>query len=406
MIMDWLELGLTLGLGFLGSFGHCVGMCGGLTLVFARMSGEQGWRQRLWFHLCLNLGRVISYGLVGAILGGAGALVTQGREVVSVGLGLWLIGLGLVQVLPSKFSFHWEPLSFLHTKLSQVMANLAHQVFWWQSWGLGLLWGLIPCGFLYTAQIKAVESGSIDKGLMTMVAFGLGTVPAMVGSGFLFSKLSQDHRSQLYRFGGWITIVLGVITVMRTDSLHDVTGYGAFICLWLVMIARPIGKLVNLFLVYRRLLGVSAFVLSLVHALVMLDHSLGWQLDAFSFMVIHYQWGMGAGVTAIGLMFFPAVTSFDRAIKVLGWWWRRIHLLGVLAFLCSGLHILLTGSHFLGAVVWDIPQVLNCIILGVVTASAWLVRQGWLWQLLGQKKLYLREAYAEEKFPNTVDDRP
>jgi sulfite exporter TauE/SafE len=407
--MDWLELGLTFGLGFLGSLGHCVGMCGGLTLVFARLACSDRWDERLRFHLCLNLGRIASYGIVGAVLGGAGSLITKGREVVSVGLGLWLVGLGLVQVIPQSWSqqlnWHGLNLNFWHTKLSQAMANMAHRVSWWQTWVLGLLWGLIPCGFLYTAQIKAAESGSIEGGFLVMVAFGLGTIPAMVGSGFWFSYLNHDRRSQLYRFGGWITLVLGVITVARTDSLHDITGYGAFICLGLVMIARPIGRLVRLFLVYRRLLGVSAFALSLVHALVMLEHSLGWNLDGLSFMMLHYQWGVGAGVGAIALMVVPAMTSFDGAVRYLGGWWRRIHLLGVWAFFASGAHILLTGSHFLGAVVWDTPQLVNCIILGIVTTSAWLLRQKWLWQVWGQGKLYLPAGYDPEKLLQAKDDR-
>jgi sulfite exporter TauE/SafE len=81
---------------------------------------------------------------------------------------------------------------------------------WWTPALLGSVWGLIPCGFLYAAQIKAAETGNLWLGAATMLAFGLGTMPMMLGVGVSASKLSADKRSQLFRLGGWVTLTIGI----------------------------------------------------------------------------------------------------------------------------------------------------------------------------------------------------
>jgi len=358
-----LDLLLIASLGFLGSFGHCIGMCGPLTVAFALSQQDKnpedfkGWR----FHLLLNLGRITSYGLIGAALGGMGsAFVASGqlagigsnfRQIMAIFTGILLIWFGIGQIQPN-----WLPrLPFLnplqgivHDRLSSRMNQLASKQQWWTPALLGSVWGLIPCGFLYAAQLKAVETGELLTGAVTMLCFGLGTAPMMLGVGISAAKISADRRSQLFRLGGWVTLAIGILTLLRTDAMIDYTGHGALILLMLALIARPLSRFWSALLEYRRAIGVGAFALSVAHTAHMLDHSLNWNLDAIAFMLPQHRLGIIGGIISLFLMLPAAVTSSDRAIKNLGQRWRKIHLLTLPALIFAISHTVLSGSHYLG----------------------------------------------------------
>lgn len=358
-----LDLLLVVALGFLGSFGHCIGMCGPLTVAFAlsqednNSKGINGWR----FHFLLNLGRIISYSLVGAALGGLGsAFVASGqlagigsvfRQVMAVLTGILLIWYGLGQIKPNwlpKLPFLHPLKGMVHNQLNSGMNSLAAKHRWWTPALLGGVWGFIPCGFLYAAQLKAVETGALLGGAMTMFCFGLGTAPMMLGVGVSASKISADRRSQLFRLGGWVTLTIGILTLLRTDAMIDYTGHGALILLMLALAARPLSTFWSAPLEYRRIIGVGAFVLSLAHTAHMLDHSLNWNLDAIAFMLPQHRLGISAGILSLFLLFPAAMTSSDRAIKTLGTRWRKIHLLSVPALVFAVTHVILSGSNYLG----------------------------------------------------------
>lgn len=251
-----LDLVLISTLGFLGSFGHCVGMCGPLTVAFS-LSNTDDSKEPAWqFHLLLNIGRIISYALVGAAIGGLGSVLVASGQMAGLGsvirrgmailTGLMLIGLGLAQIRPDLIPklpiLHPLSPKVWHNRFSGAMVNLSMQKNPLTPLFLGLVWGLIPCGFLYTAQIKAAETGSLKMGMVTMLAFGLGTLPTMLGVGLLTSKFSSDRRSQLFRLGGWITLTIGILTLLRTGNHVDYTGHGALIFLMLALIARPMSR--------------------------------------------------------------------------------------------------------------------------------------------------------------------
>lgn len=401
-----LDLSLIMLLGFLGSFGHCFGMCGPLTVAFSLSHPQEtpDWRKQLKFHILLNLGRMLSYALVGAGIGFLGsALLASGqltgigsdlRRAIAIITGVMLIWFGLRQIKP-HFLPHipvLHPLlqGGLHQRLSTAMVRLSLQNRWWTPAMLGMTWGLMPCGFLYVAQIKAAQTDNLWMSTATMLAFGLGTLPTMLGVGVSTSLMSQDQRSQLFRLGGWVTLTIGIITLLRTgDTMVDYTGHAALICLIFTLIARPISNFWTSPLRYRRALGVGAFVLSVVHTMHMLEHTLAWNVAAFSFLPPQFQWGMAAGVIALILMTPAACTSFDWLQKSLGKYWRQIHLLGVPALLLSAVHALLIGSHYLGSSRLTWGNKLAAVLMGVITLSVLLVRWRWFWSKLAVEKFYV-----------------
>jgi uncharacterized protein len=433
-----LDLLLVMTLGFLGSFGHCVGMCGPLTLGVAVLAGQQGaasspessvspstsspgprsvqaqfWQQ-LQFHSLLNLGRLLSYTLVGAGMGGVGSvLIASGqfagidsalRQSLSLITGGLLIWMGLVQLNPRLWPQLPLPHAFASFRLNQRLRYLAQRGGGWVPLLLGLTWGLIPCGFLYAAQVKAAGTGRFELGAATMLAFGLGTVPAMLGLGLFANRLSADHRSQLFRLGSWVLILLGGLTLLRTESMGiDLTGHGAILFWLLALVARPLGQVWPGLRHYRRLLGVSAFVLALLHSLQMLQHTLHWNFAAIQFMPLEQAWALWAGVIALVLLLPAALTSFDRMVQRLGRYWRRLHLLTVPGVIFALAHTLKLGSSYLNRPLLTAYNWLAVTLLGAVVILVLLIRCRWFWSIWSLEKFYDPQAPTPLPVPPAAD---
>ncbi len=204
---------------------HCLGMCGGivgaLTLGTDGGRGESGPRWALV--LSYNSGRILSYAAAGAIMGGIGALVVAYAPIQSIqntllfvaGVFMVLLGLYLggwwrvvarIERLGGGIWQRLEPLGrrFLPVRTPQ------------QALAIGLLWGWIPCGLVYTMLIWAVASGSALNGALLMLAFGAGTLPNLVAMGFFASSLAPHLRRPWVKWlAGAVVIVLGVLTLWR-----------------------------------------------------------------------------------------------------------------------------------------------------------------------------------------------
>ncbi|MGB3694532.1 MAG: sulfite exporter TauE/SafE family protein [Spirulinaceae cyanobacterium] len=399
-----LDLLLITALGFLGSFGHCAGMCGPLSVAFSLSQKEKqsNWLSSLSFHFLLNTGRILSYACVGAALGTVGSVAIASGQLVGIGsdlrqaivilTGLLLIWFGLGQIKPDflpKLPVLHPLQGSLHNNLSRIMGKLSVQTQWWIPGLLGSFWGLIPCGFLYAAQIKAAQTGNLWLGAATMLCFGLGTMPVMLGVGISASRLSASHRSQLFRLGGWVTLTIGILTLLRTDAMVDYTGHISLALLILTLIARPLGKLWKQPLHYRRAIGVGAFVLAIAHTSHSLDHALNWQLQNFSFLILQHRLAMIAGVIALFLIIPAACTSFNYWQKVLGKRWRQIHLLTVPALIFATLHSIFLGSHYLGELNLTWNNQLRVIAISLLTIGTLALRSHFFWSLFCQGKLYV-----------------
>jgi sulfite exporter TauE/SafE len=208
-------------LGFFGSL-HCIGMCGPLALALLPTNGSQaGWGRIAAGSLLYNSGRAMTYALLGlafGLLGGAARLagLQQGLSIATgVAILFWL-------VLPKHLTHRIEA-------THRVAAALAHLKLWLNrglrshrfaaQFGVGLLNGLLPCGFVYLALAGALAQPSITRSMLFMALFGLGTMPAMLALTLPNGLLSPSVRFSLRRLLPVGTAVVAVLLIVRGLAL-------------------------------------------------------------------------------------------------------------------------------------------------------------------------------------------
>lgn len=188
---------------FLGLAGstHCLGMCGAISvnLSFSLPEPERSTSRLLYWHLLVNAGRVTFYALLGAFAGGVGAALDQrspmlGKAIMLLSaLVLALIALQLfgqargLQWLESIGALVWRKVQPLTQPLLPLRKG-------WQAYLLGMLWGLMPCGLIYSAAALAAGTGSAVKGALLMAVFGALTAVPVAGTGVLAGSLGWLRR--------------------------------------------------------------------------------------------------------------------------------------------------------------------------------------------------------------------
>ena len=208
--MNWVDLGAMALLGLAGTL-HCAGMCGGLVLCVSA-SGRPAPRQAAW-----QGGRGLAYALLGAGLGVVGMGVRTswdnggGRLVyLAAGLVMVAVGMGFLGVLP-----RFEPLARVTAPLQTGLARLLKKGTTGAAFLLGLLTGLLPCGLLYAAFARAAASAGPGEGALLMLAFWLGTSPALLGVAFAGPLMARVNPRWWPRVAGIVTILLGCMTVLK-----------------------------------------------------------------------------------------------------------------------------------------------------------------------------------------------
>ncbi len=207
-------------MGLLGGT-HCLGMCGGVVgMLSANIAPQtkQNHAQLARLHLHYNLGRILSYVLMGAVFGLLGTILSQGLQ-LSVFDQLLRVFSGVLMVLVGLYIGAWSSqiqyLERLGGKLWSKLQPLT-QRFMPVSSGknaffLGLLWGGIPCGLVYGALSFSMLSGTVLDGAMIMLAFGLGTLPALLLMASMAERLASWVRNPWVRkLSGAVIIALGV----------------------------------------------------------------------------------------------------------------------------------------------------------------------------------------------------
>lgn len=171
-------------LGLLGA-GHCLGMCGGFAAALAYALPEQSQRQKSTFLLAYNLGRITSYATLGAAVAASqNVLFNSGYPIARTFAGLLLIATALylaniwqgIRVLEQGGQKIWRYIQPISHRLLPVRTLP-------KAFLLGILWGWLPCGLVYSVLALAATQASALEGAMTMAAFGMGTLPAVFAGG-------------------------------------------------------------------------------------------------------------------------------------------------------------------------------------------------------------------------------
>jgi sulfite exporter TauE/SafE len=244
-------LGITGGYGLavfflIGLFGgaHCIGMCGPLVATYAeRMESDERWTDALTLfevrqHTLFNLGRTVSYALIGALFGLGGALLygtielagilgpVQGAIGIIIGTAIILMGLtrlvgyrqgaveGIVAGTGLGTVFAWS-YTAISTRIDRWVNGVGIV-------GLGALHGFLPCMLLYPAFLYVFAQGSPLYGLLALGALGIGTIPSVFLYGTVLQSISVRHRQVVHYGLGVLFIGLGYVLLTMGFMRFDI----------------------------------------------------------------------------------------------------------------------------------------------------------------------------------------
>jgi len=208
-----LSLALLFIAGTLTGF-HCAGMCGALVVGYTVRTAAEGGHRYLT-HLYYGMGKTLSYTVIGALFGALGSVISftpfmRGVAGLAAGVFLLLFGLATLRVFAPLARFQLKTPGFLMRWLGGALRRNTNPFV------IGLLNGLmIICGPLQAMYIMAAGTGSPLEGARMLFVFGLGTLPLMMGFGFMASALSRQFAPKLVRASGVIVLALGVIMLNR-----------------------------------------------------------------------------------------------------------------------------------------------------------------------------------------------
>jgi len=215
-------------IGLLGST-HCLGMCGGISasLSMALPVGKGFRLRQSLMLLAFNSGRIASYALIAALVAVLSTtaadqwaqLATVLRSiagllliVMGLSMGQWWQGIRYVERIGAPLWKHLSPITRRFLPVNHAGHALA----------LGALWGWLPCGLVYSTLGWAALQPTVGSAALTMVFFGLGTLPSMLGTGYAASWISGLKSNKTFRkFTGVLLIFFGLWTLpMLTMTSH------------------------------------------------------------------------------------------------------------------------------------------------------------------------------------------
>ena len=202
--------------GLLGS-AHCFGMCAGISGLFAVNQSVASLRRDIPMSILYNAGRVASYAVLGTLVAMLGKSVVG--AIPDLAAPVRLVSGLLIVIVGLQVAFNWRilaPVEQAGSKLWNRVAPAARGLLPVDSapkaLGLGFLWGWLPCGLVYSVLLIAATTANPAHGGMVMVAFGLGTMPAMIATGVSASKLSQ-FMSRRRLGAGLLIVLIGLLTL-------------------------------------------------------------------------------------------------------------------------------------------------------------------------------------------------
>ncbi|KAA6185310.1 sulfite exporter TauE/SafE family protein [Thiohalocapsa marina] len=212
--------------GLLGGV-HCVGMCGGivatLTLGLPPAQRRRGPLALLPHQLGYNLGRIAGYTVMGLVAGGVGGLLVQSLAMHWTQRGLYLLSAVFMIALGLYLGGWWRGLAWveragglLWRRLEPLGRRLLPIRSWWQALGVGFIWAWLPCGLVYSVLILALGAGGALPGGLLMLAFGLGTLPNLLGIGLLAGGAARYAELVWFRrLAGLLVIGFGLYALWQ-----------------------------------------------------------------------------------------------------------------------------------------------------------------------------------------------
>lgn len=209
-----MDIWAALAIGFFGSF-HCIGMCGPIALA---LPGKNAFPFQLVVgRLLYNIGRVVTYSVLGIAFGiiGKSAAVAGVQQWISVILGIGIIIGALFQFDSTE---QWKKkigLNSLYNHIEKKMRTQFNKGGTATLFTIGLLNGLLPCGFVYVGLAGSITTGTVLQGSLFMMFFGLGTIPAMMTMALAPSFISLKWRQRINNWIPYLAVSFGLYLIYR-----------------------------------------------------------------------------------------------------------------------------------------------------------------------------------------------
>ena len=219
--MNNIDLLIILSTAFLGSVGHCIGMCGGIVVAYSstKIDHKDSWGRQTISHLAYNFGRVTTYTMLGAVFGLLGKAIaftptTKGVLFVITGILMVAAGLSLLGNLKFLNSAEWSVSKnkWYQSTFRKLISSNSLSSFYL----LGMLNGIIPCGLVYSFAIFAAATASPLWGAIVMATFGLATIPALFFLGTVTKFLQKGSlRGTMMKLAAMLVVFYGFYTLYK-----------------------------------------------------------------------------------------------------------------------------------------------------------------------------------------------
>jgi len=217
-LSDEMSYGLVFGIGLVASVSSCMAVTGGLLVAVSAkyndVTGNLTSLQRLRPHLYFNAGRIVSYTLLGGAIGSLGSTLTLSAEIngiltIAASAVMILLGLQMLRLFPALTRF----MPTMPKALSHRIHDLAERESKGGAFLLGGATFFLPCGFTQALQLYVLSKGSFTIGVLTMLAFSVGTLPALLSLSAVSSFATGVFQQRFLKLAGVAVIVLGIVNV-------------------------------------------------------------------------------------------------------------------------------------------------------------------------------------------------
>jgi uncharacterized protein len=236
-VSNEMSYALVFVIGVVASISTCIAVTGGLLVAIAakynEASGSLTALQRLKPHIYFNIGRIVSYTLLGGVIGALGSALTLSAEMngiltIAASVVMILLGLQMLKLFPSLTRF----MPAIPKALSHRIHDLAERQTKGGAFVFGAATFFLPCGFTQALQLYVLAKADFATGALTMLAFSLGTLPALLSLSAVSSFASGVFQRRFLKLAGAAVIVLGAMNIqygleLTGGSLSSVLSRGA-----------------------------------------------------------------------------------------------------------------------------------------------------------------------------------